>query len=144
MEKNNISFKYVVLSNENDLLKSDCIMIIIMTHGLYNDHLYSKDTHYPLDDLRLLFPTHEQFKSLAGKPKLFIIQVLHVKVINQNKTFSLKIVCRHSWAGLQGYSTRQRKDVEIRCIRTNWWTEKCYLPITSPRWFLNCIFYCPK
>nr|CAH0100048.1 unnamed protein product [Daphnia galeata] len=60
-------------SKQEDLLKSDCIIIIVMTHGLHNDHLYSKDTHYPLDDLRLLFTT-KQCPSLAGKPKLFILQ----------------------------------------------------------------------
>jgi caspase-like apoptosis-related cysteine protease len=43
-----------------------------MTHG-YNGKLYTKDTHYNPDPLRLLF-TSDKCLSLAGKPKIFIIQ----------------------------------------------------------------------
>ncbi|EFX71257.1 hypothetical protein DAPPUDRAFT_309167 [Daphnia pulex] len=60
-------------SREEDLRKSDCILIIVMTHGLFNDHLYSKDTHYPSNNLPPFFTT-KQCPSLAGKPKLFIFQ----------------------------------------------------------------------
>lgn len=78
---NNI-LKSTVCSREDDLRKSDCILIIVMTHGLFNDHLYSKDTHYPSNDLRLLFIT-KQCPSLAGKPKLFIFQVCRIS--NESK-----------------------------------------------------------
>ncbi|XP_057366830.1 caspase-1-like isoform X2 [Daphnia carinata] len=51
---------------------SDCILFVFMTHG-FNDKLYARDTHYNLDPLRLLF-TAEKCRTLAGKPKIFIVQ----------------------------------------------------------------------
>lgn len=92
---------YTVCSREEDLRQSDCILIIVMTHGLFNDHLYSKDTHYPSNDLRLLFLT-KQCPSLAGKPKLFIFQVLYTYQMNQNIYFFKVNVFLHSSTGLQG------------------------------------------
>ncbi|XP_032781169.2 caspase-1 isoform X3 [Daphnia magna] len=52
---------------------SDCILFVFMTHGS-NDKLYARNTHYTLDPLRSLF-TSEKCRTLAGKPKIFIIQV---------------------------------------------------------------------
>jgi caspase-like apoptosis-related cysteine protease len=60
------------VATKEDHRNSDCILFVFMTHG-YNGKLYAKDTHYNPDPLRLLF-TSDKCPSLAGKPKIFIIQ----------------------------------------------------------------------
>lgn len=55
-----------------DHKNSDCILFVFMTHG-YKGKLYAKDTHYNPELLRSLF-TSDKCPSLAGKPKIFIIQ----------------------------------------------------------------------
>lgn len=62
----------LAVATKEDHRKSDCILFVFMTHG-YNGKLYAKDTHYNPDPLRLLF-TSDKCPSLAGKPKIFIIQ----------------------------------------------------------------------
>ena len=62
----------IVATKKDQHKKSDCILFVFMTHG-YNGKLYAKDTHYNPDPLRLLF-TSDNCPSLAGKPKIFIIQ----------------------------------------------------------------------
>ncbi|XP_046632334.1 caspase-1-like isoform X2 [Daphnia pulicaria] len=67
-----IEKKITKLATKEDHRNSDCILFVFMTHG-YNGKLYAKDTHYNPDPLRLLF-TSDKCPSLAGKPKIFIIQ----------------------------------------------------------------------
>lgn len=61
------------MRNDADLKNSDCLMVVILTHGEQNDILWAKDTTYCLYDLI------EQFKpsllqSMAGKPKIFVVE----------------------------------------------------------------------
>ena len=67
------------VSKQEDLKDCDCLLIIFMTHG-WNDMLFARDTYYHPEILRLMFTTN-QCKQMAGKPKLFIIQVdyLHLR-----------------------------------------------------------------
>lgn len=67
------------VSEQDDLKDCDCLLVIIMTHGFLNDQLYAKNTHYHPDFLKMHFTTN-QCQLLAGKPKLFIIQVLSLFV----------------------------------------------------------------
>lgn len=49
-----------------------CILVSIMTHGI-NDHLYAADKPYELDTIWSAF-TADKCGSLAGKPKIFVVQ----------------------------------------------------------------------
>jgi len=56
---------------------ADCIAVIVLTHGK-KGHLIPRDSHvkYEVDLLWTPF-TADKCPTLAGKPKLFIIQVQH-------------------------------------------------------------------
>ncbi|XP_065075296.1 caspase-7-like [Ochlerotatus camptorhynchus] len=61
------------LKNNADLEISDCLVVVILTHGIKNDKLVANDGEYHLYEFIENFnPT--TLKSMAGKPKLFIIQ----------------------------------------------------------------------
>uniref|UniRef100_A0A1B6D4Z5 Caspase family p20 domain-containing protein n=1 Tax=Clastoptera arizonana TaxID=38151 RepID=A0A1B6D4Z5_9HEMI len=51
----------------------DCVMVVVLSHGLGTDYLLSYDYPYPVDMLWTPF-TPDKCASLAGKPKLFVIQ----------------------------------------------------------------------
>lgn len=46
----------------------DCVFIAILSHG-ENGYLYSKDSHYKLEQLTQYF-TADRCPTLAGKPKV--------------------------------------------------------------------------
>jgi caspase-like apoptosis-related cysteine protease len=46
----------------------DCILITILSHGEHG-YLYSKDTHYKLENITQYF-TADRCPTLAGKPKV--------------------------------------------------------------------------
>lgn len=50
----------------------DCVVIVILTHGDLGC-LYARDTHYNLNKIVRLFSANN-CPSLAGKPKIFVIQ----------------------------------------------------------------------
>lgn len=52
---------------------ADCLVVVVMTHG-DNGTLHARDHQYPPDMLWKSF-TGINCPSLAGKPKLFFIQV---------------------------------------------------------------------
>ncbi|CAB3367780.1 Hypothetical predicted protein [Cloeon dipterum] len=62
---------------EDDHSNSDCVAVIILTHGKYVEEkgsmLYARDGTYHLDTLIEMI-TPEKCTSLAGKPKLFFVQ----------------------------------------------------------------------
>ncbi|XP_065085940.1 caspase-7-like [Ochlerotatus camptorhynchus] len=63
----------VKLENDVDLEKSDCLVVVILTRGEENNMLMARDDQYSLYKFIENFaPT--TLKSMAGKPKLFIIQ----------------------------------------------------------------------
>ncbi|EGI60480.1 Caspase-1 [Acromyrmex echinatior] len=61
-----------------DHTDADCLIVVAMSHG-ESGLLHSADSIYPVDALWIPF-TGDQCLSLAGKPKLFFIQVAAVAV----------------------------------------------------------------
>lgn len=51
----------------------DCLIIVVLTHGDENNVLYAKDEKYNLNDT-IINPIVSKNTSLAGKPKIIIIQ----------------------------------------------------------------------
>lgn len=60
---------------------ADCLVIVVLSHGDLNK-IYAKDQSYPTETLWIKF-TGDQCTTLAGKPKLFFLQV--VTMISHNK-----------------------------------------------------------
>jgi len=58
---------------KEDHSDSDCLVVCILTHGETGDQLWAYDEIYSLDHVIGLF-AGDKCKSLAGKPKIFIIQ----------------------------------------------------------------------
>lgn len=65
--------KTVLPVASEDHTDSDCILIALMTHG-DDGILYAKDQQYKPEKLWSHF-TSDQCPTLAGKPKIFFIQV---------------------------------------------------------------------
>lgn len=84
-----------------DHTNSDCLAIIAMSHG-DNGKIYAKDRYYPTKTLWKYFNA-KSCPSLAGKPKLFFIQVitslqntfLSKRKFNNYQIDSLKLVDRY-------------------------------------------------
>lgn len=74
--------------SEEDHGDSDCICIFVLTHGLSNDMIFAKDVAYKADKIWKPF-TADRCKSLAGKPKLFFLQVLNFPN-NKKSSFSFR------------------------------------------------------
>ncbi|KAI9555368.1 hypothetical protein GHT06_017883 [Daphnia sinensis] len=81
---------------------SDCILFVFMTHGS-NDKLYARDTHYNLDPLRSRF-TSENCRTLAGKPKIFIIQACRGGLVDEGTLIPLRPNRRVSSSAMDGPS----------------------------------------
>ena len=60
---------------EEDHSDADCLLMTVLTHGEMSKFLYAQDSLYNVEDLWLPF-TADKCLSLAGKPKIFIIQVM--------------------------------------------------------------------
>jgi caspase-like apoptosis-related cysteine protease len=70
-----ITSSYIIFSvAEEDHSDADCLLVTVLTHGENSDVLYAYDCYYNVEDLWLPF-TADKSLSLAGKPKIFIIQV---------------------------------------------------------------------
>lgn len=63
----------LILVAETDHADSDCLLVAVLTHG-EKGKIYAKDLGYPPDTLWAPF-TGDQCSTLAGKPKIFFIQV---------------------------------------------------------------------
>ncbi|XP_037948387.1 caspase-like [Teleopsis dalmanni] len=68
---NNI-FHYIDKAASMDHTDNDCILIAIMSHGEMG-YIYAKDAQYKLDSISHYF-TAQNCATLAGKPKIFLIQ----------------------------------------------------------------------
>ncbi|XP_064551444.1 caspase-like [Drosophila montana] len=64
--------KIIKEASGRDHSDCDCILIAILSHGKLN-YIHAKDKAYPVESILSPF-TAERCPSLAGKPKLFIIQ----------------------------------------------------------------------
>jgi caspase-like apoptosis-related cysteine protease len=70
-----ITSSYIILSvTEEDHSDADCLLVTVLTHGETSKFLHAQDTLYNVEELWLPF-TADKCLSLAGKPKIFIIQV---------------------------------------------------------------------
>jgi len=70
-----IKSSFIILSvAKEDHSDADCLLVTVMTHGLTSGLLAAYDCHYEVRKLWLPF-TADKCLSLAGKPKIFIIQV---------------------------------------------------------------------
>jgi len=66
-------FVHVTVS-QLDHTNNDCLCIVTLTHGVQNDFISARDVIYKIDQLWKPF-TADKCLTLAGKPKLFFIQV---------------------------------------------------------------------
>ena len=62
---------------------ADCLCVVVLTHGS-EGYLLARDKSYKVKKLWEPF-TADNCPSLAGKPKLFIIQVRFSNIYNENK-----------------------------------------------------------
>ena len=70
-----ITSSYIILSvAKEDHSDADCLLVTVLTHGEASGLLAAYDCYYRFMELCLHF-TADQCTSLAGKPKIFIIQV---------------------------------------------------------------------
>lgn len=71
-----LCYKYILRTAEEtarlDHTDNDCLLVVILSHG-GRGVIYANDTSYKLDSIWSLF-TNKNCKSLAGKPRLFIVQ----------------------------------------------------------------------
>jgi caspase-like apoptosis-related cysteine protease len=59
---------------EEDHSDADCMMVTVLTHGQGTNYIHAVDALYSVDMLWSPF-TADKCRTLAGKPKIFIIQV---------------------------------------------------------------------
>lgn len=65
---------------EADHSDSDCLVVVVLSHGA-SGKLYAKDYGYPPDTLWTPF-AGDKCPTLAGKPKIFLIQVIFFKILH--------------------------------------------------------------
>jgi len=58
-----------------DHTNNDCLAVVVLTHGMGASYIYAKDAPYPTEILWNTF-TPDKCTTLAGKPKLFFVQVI--------------------------------------------------------------------
>lgn len=72
----------------------DCVLVVILSHGLDFGKIMARDAEYKLDEITQLFQP-DQCPSLAGKPKLFFIQACRGELNNSGVAVmsrSLKVI----------------------------------------------------
>lgn len=60
---------------QEDHSNNDCLVVVVMTHGISNSFVYARENLYPVECLWNVF-TADNCPTLAGKPKMFFIQVI--------------------------------------------------------------------
>jgi len=69
-----LDFFCLLLVASSDHSDYDCFVCCILTHGKSDDVLYAKDDTFLIEDITRPFGA-DKCPSLAGKPKLFFVQV---------------------------------------------------------------------
>ncbi|PSN37219.1 hypothetical protein C0J52_12652 [Blattella germanica] len=77
----NVCFSLHNIVAQEDHSDADCLLITVLTHGMGGNYLLSKDVPYNAELLWSPF-TADKCVSLAGKPKIFIIQVYHIDMFS--------------------------------------------------------------
>jgi len=73
-------------ASQEDHSKNDCIMIVVMSHGI-SGQVFARDMTYPVDKLWTPF-LGENCKTLINKPKLFFIQACRGSEVDAGATYS--------------------------------------------------------
>ncbi|XP_055617145.1 caspase-1-like [Toxorhynchites rutilus septentrionalis] len=81
----------IKLEFDEDLQDSDCLIVVILTHGEDGDYLMARDNKYHLYRFIENF-TPTALKSMAGKPKLFIVQACRGNKIDRGVTLRAKSI----------------------------------------------------
>lgn len=72
----NMTVFFFIFSVANeDHSDNDCLAVVVLTHGINSSFIYAKDNPYPVESLWNSF-TADKCPTLAGKPKIFFIQVI--------------------------------------------------------------------
>lgn len=67
---------FLIVANE-DHSQNDCLAMVVLSHGINSTFVYAKDNPYPVEVLWSAF-TADKCPTLAGKPKLFFVQVIYL------------------------------------------------------------------
>jgi caspase-like apoptosis-related cysteine protease len=79
-----VTSSFIIFSvAEEDHSDADCLLVTVLTRGEMSKFLHAQDALYNVEDLWLPF-TANKCLSLAGKPKIFIIQVIGSLFFNFN------------------------------------------------------------
>lgn len=60
---------------EKDHSKNDCLVVVVMTNGINSSFIYARESPYKVEYLWNAFIS-DKCPTLAGKPKMFFIQVI--------------------------------------------------------------------
>lgn len=79
------------MANE-DHSQNDCLAMVVLSHGINSTFVYAKDNPYPVEVLWSAF-TADKCPSLAGKPKLFFVQVnTGIPTVKSDLNYKLKFI----------------------------------------------------
>ncbi|XP_039441776.1 caspase-1-like [Culex pipiens pallens] len=73
------------------LEEADCLVVVILTHGEEGDYLMAQDDRYHLYEFIENF-TPTALNSMAGKPKLFIVQACRGKKLDRGVNLRAKLI----------------------------------------------------
>ncbi|XP_021694895.1 caspase-7 [Aedes aegypti] len=79
------------LELDEELHQADCLMVFILTHGEANDKLMAQNDSYNLYEFLEHF-TPTALKSMAGKPKLFIVQACRGRKLDRGVQLRAKLI----------------------------------------------------
>ncbi|KAG8233290.1 hypothetical protein J437_LFUL012225, partial [Ladona fulva] len=68
---------------KEDHTNHDCLLVAFMTHGEDNDYLFATDYTFKIDEVVERFKS-DRVPSLAGKPKIFLIQACRGKKMDES------------------------------------------------------------
>lgn len=83
-----------ILAAQADHSKCDCFLVAALTHG-DSGRIHARDHQYPPDELWEPFSA-DKCPTLAGKPKMFLIQVGHNIVPSTHLAFVFGNSCEFS------------------------------------------------
>ncbi|XP_055587289.1 caspase-1-like [Uranotaenia lowii] len=81
-----IELQAMNLYADSTLVDCDCLITFILTHGETGDRLMARDTSYPLYRI-IEHYTPSALPSMAGKPKLFIVQACRGGYLDSGRIF---------------------------------------------------------
>nr|CAD7446862.1 unnamed protein product [Timema bartmani] len=116
---------------------ADCLLVTVLTHGMDNGYLHSKDSVYNVEKLWMPF-TAEKCQTLAGKPKIFIIQACR----GQELDSGVKLVERRMSRTQTDSSTGNYKIPTFADILIAFSSVDGFYSFRNPEegtWFIRCL-----